>query len=439
MSEPISDDLQTEELAETVDWLSFQKFRVRVIGGPDANREAVADSELSIGTSDGNELVLTDTTVSRHHATIVGDGAGFMLRDLDSTNGTRLGGYRIEGAQLKPGATFKIGRSTLTFETLEERVQKPVSAEQRYGELVGGSVAMRRLFAMLPRIARSLSTVLIEGETGTGKGALAAAIHQDSQRADAPFVVLDCASVAPTLIESHMFGHVRGAFSGATDDRPGAFVAANGGTLFLDEIGELPLDVQPKLLRVLEERVVVPVGSVAERPVDVRVVAATNRDLRSEVNRGAFRADLFYRLHVVRLEVPPLRDRREDIPVLIEHFRRQIAPDSAPLSDSIVEAWKSLRWSGNARELRGAVERHLLLGDDAYETVARTTDEAAPFDPRLSFRAAKELAVAKFERAYLGALVERHGGNLSQAARAARMDRNHLRHLLRRHEIEVKR
>jgi DNA-binding NtrC family response regulator len=428
-------EVQTEQLADP-SRLTFQRFRVRVVGGPDAGREVSSEGEeLSIGSADGNDLVLSDTTVSRHHCTITASPDGFKLRDLMSTNGTRLGGFKIDGALLRAGATFVAGRTTLSFEPLEEKVETQLSSQMSYAGMVGRSAAMRRVFAMLPRVAMTASTVLIEGETGTGKGVLAASIHNESSRRDGPYVVVDCAAIAPTLIESRLFGHVRGAFTGATEDRPGAFEAASGGTIFLDEVGELPLDVQPKLLRVLEERVVLPLGSVSEVPVDVRVVAATNRDLRAEVNRGTFRADLFYRLHVVRLRMPPLRERREDIPLLIEHFRQQIAPDRPAPPDALVETWGSLHWAGNARELRGAVERHLLLGDDAWETIAQRADPTAALNPALAFRTAKELAIAQFERAYLTMLVQRHGGNLSQAARAARMDRNHLRQLLQRHHI----
>ena len=434
----------TEELEDRFDWVSIQRFRVRVMAGA-APTEVVSDGEeLSIGSAAGNDLIIDDTAVSRHHCTITsakitGGDDGFLLRDLHSTNGTRVSGFRVRATFLKPGTVFKVGRTTLQFDPLEETVNAPISTDHHHGTMVGSSEAMRRLFAMIKRVARAESTVLIEGETGTGKTALADAIHQDSARREGPFVVVDCASIAPNLIESHLFGHVAGAFTGAAGERTGAFAAAKGGTVFLDEVGELPLEVQPKLLRVLEERVVVPLGSVQEVPIDVRVVAATNRDLRREVNEGTFRADLFYRLHVVRMTMPPLRERREDIPPLIEHFRRQIAPDSPPPPAAMIETWQRLHWSGNARELRSAVERYLLLGDDAWQTAARSSDAMAPFNPELSFRAAKEIAVAQFEKGYLGMLIDRHGGNLSKAARAASMDRNHLRQLLRRHEIAIKR
>jgi DNA-binding NtrC family response regulator len=428
-------DTQTESLGDPSK-LTFQRFRVRVIAGQDAGREVSSEGEeLDIGSAEGNDLLLTDTTVSRHHCTITAGPDGFRLHDLDSTNGTRVGGFKIEAAVLRAGANFVVGRTTIAFEPLDEKVETQLSSHMAYAGMVGRSAAIRRVFAMLPRVAQSASTVLIEGETGTGKGAVAAAIHGESPRREGPYVVLDCAAIAPTLIESRLFGHLRGAFTGATADHTGAFEAASGGTLFLDEVGELPLELQPKLLRVLEERVVIPLGSVREVPVDVRVVAATNRDLRAEVNRGTFRADLFYRLHVVRLRMPPLRERREDIPLLVEHFRQQIAPDRPSPSEALVDIWSRLHWAGNARELRGAVERHLLLGDDAWETAARTADPTAALNPALAFRSAKELAIAQFERAYLTMLVQRHGGNLSQAARAARMDRNHLRQLLRRHDI----
>lgn len=430
----------TEELNERFDWVSLQRFRVQVMAGSGAPTEVVSDGEeLSIGSAPGNDMVLDDSAVSRHHCAITSENDGFILRDLNSTNGTRMNGFRVQAAFLKPGTVFNVGRTTLRFDALGETVNAPISTDHHHGGMVGKSPTIRRMFAMIRRVAKTESTVLIEGETGTGKTVLADAIHEDSARHDGPFVVVDCASIAPNLIESHLFGHTAGAFTGASTDRAGAFETAAGGTLFLDEVGELPLDVQPKLLRVLEERVVVPLGSVKEVPVDVRVIAATNRDLRREVNDGAFRADLFYRLHVVRMVMPPLRERREDIPVLIEHFRKQIAPHAPPPPPAMVAMWQRLHWSGNARELRSAVERFILLGDDAWQSAAQSTDAMAPFNPELSFRAAKEVAVTQFELGYLGMLIDRHGGNLSKAARAASMDRNHLRQLLRRHDIQIKR
>ncbi|UQA61169.1 sigma 54-interacting transcriptional regulator [Polyangium aurulentum] len=440
------------------------RFRIQVVSGPDRGLEKISDGqELAIGTANANHLILTDRAVSRHHCLINATDQGFLLRDLGSKNGTTLGGFRIQGAFLAPGALLGVGESTLRFEQLADEIVEPLADEERYGRVLGQSTAMRRVFAALPRIAASDSTVLIEGETGTGKGLLAEVIHQKSPRARGPFIVVDCSSIPPNLIEAELFGHAKGAFTGADRARPGAFEAAAGGTIFLDELGELPLDMQPKLLRALEERVVRRVGSLDPVKLDVRVIAATNRDLRQEVNRGAFRSDLFYRLNIVRIRLPSLRERREDIPMLIAHFHEQFARGGDPRPPAeLVTAFARQDWPGNVRELRAAVERAILMQDPALWFGANlgaspvasppppeTPPETPPATPPAttygfsyeddltlgSFRAAKERAVARWERGYVETLIRQNGGNLSRAARAARTDRNYLRELLRRHGL----
>jgi two-component system response regulator GlrR len=404
--------------------------------------------ELSIGTARGNHLVLTDRAVSRHHCAISATEEGFFLRDLGSRNGTTLAGFRVTGAYLGPGAVLGVGESTIRFQPIADQIVEPLAPEERYSRLLGHSTAMRRIFAALPRIAASDSTVLIEGETGTGKGLLAEAIHARSPRAKGPFVVIDCGAIPPSLIEAELFGHVKGAFTGAQASRPGAFEAAAGGTVFLDEVGELPIDMQPKLLRALEERVVRRVGSLDPVRLDVRVIAATNRDLRGEVNRGTFRSDLYYRLNIVRIRLPPLRERREDIPMLVAHFHEQLAPSEDPRPPAeLVAALARQDWPGNVRELRGAVERAILMRDiELSELTSEATGAARhesagpPMDYEGdfalgSFRAAKERVVTRWERGYLETLVRKCGGNVSRAARTARMDRNHLRELVRKYGI----
>jgi len=438
----VGDERATEVATATrLAALVFRKFRVTVIDGEQRGTHAVATtSELAIGTAAGNQLVLVDPTVSRHHCAIRVTPRGCQLRDLSSTNGTWLAGHLVEGAYLKPGSTFRAGSTSLRFELLDDEVREPLSEDDRFGDALGQSPVMRRIFAALAKIAAADSTVLLEGETGTGKGLLADLIHRQSPRAGGPFVVVDCASIPATLIESELFGHEKGAFTGAHAARAGSFEAAAGGTIFLDEIGELPLELQARLLRALEERVIKRVGSTREVRLDVRVVAATNRDLREAVNRGKFRADLFYRLDVVRLRLPPLRDRREDIPLLVAHYYRIFTgDDQAVPPDALVEALSEHAWPGNVRELRSAVERAVLLADPALSI---DPDPATPpavvdvLDDRLSFRESKERAVTRWERWYIQELVARHGGNLTRAARAARMDRAHLRELLRRYTGE---
>ena len=415
----------------------FRRFSLRVVGGPDEGREAVSSGEeASVGTEPGNDLVLTDRTVSRHHLAIRATRRGLELRDLSSTNGTVLGGYRVLTAFVEPGALIGLGRSVVRLDLGEGEVRETLSERQTLGRAIGVSPAMRRVFALLERFAVSDGTVLLEGETGTGKELLAAAIHEQSPRAAGPFVVVDCGAIPPTLIESELFGHVRGAFTGAVEAREGAFELARGGTLFLDEIGELPLEVQPVLLRALEDRTFKRVGDDRRRQVDVRVVAATHRDLREEVNRARFRADLFYRLAVLRARVPALRERREDVPHLVRHFSEQMAADgvTAALPDELVTAFASHTWPGNVRELRSAVQRALLLGDASRwrEGVEREADE---LDLTLTFGAAKERAMMRWEADYVRRLVARHAGNLTRAARVVGMSRNHLRKLAERYGV----
>jgi DNA-binding NtrC family response regulator len=423
--------------------IRVQRYRVRAVDGPDAGREAQSDAlEFTIGTAEGNHLVLTDGTVSRHHCVITAGARGFRLADLGSRNGTRVGGCRVEAAYLEPGASFQVGGTTLRFDSLDAVGHHALSAAESYGRLLGASPAMRYVFEILPRIAASDSTVLVEGETGTGKGLIAEAIHAGGPRARGPFVVLDCGAIPANLVESELFGHQKGAFTGAHTARAGAFEAARGGTIFLDEIGELPLEMQPKLLRALEDRVVKPIGSHEPVKLDVRVVAATNRDLRREVNRGTFRSDLYYRLNIVRLTVPPLRERREDIPLLARSFWAHFSgrPDATPPAH-VVSALARQDWPGNVRELRAAIERAVLGVPDAPTPApaaapSATPTEGAPlFDPAVSYQDAKDRAVSDWERRYVKELVEKFEGNLSRASREARMDRSHLRKLLKKYGL----
>jgi transcriptional regulator with GAF, ATPase, and Fis domain len=421
--------------------LRLDGFSLTVIEGPDNGASLRAQaSEVSVGTAQGNDLVLADPTVSRHHFSISATPTGLLLRDLGSSNGTWVGGVRLLQGYVDDGARVRVGRTTLRVDLSDEDICEALSPDDRFGSLLGASSAMRRIFAALPRIAQSESTVLLEGETGTGKGVLAAAIHEASPRASRPFVVLDCTAIPPSLIESELFGHIKGAFTGATADRAGAFEQASGGTIFIDEIGELPLEMQPKLLRALEERTVKRVGGNQRIKLDARVIAATNRDLRMEVNRGAFRADLFYRLNVVRIHVPPLRERAGDIDRLARHFHAEIAPDR-PIPEELIEALRRQAWPGNVRELRAAVERAVLLDDPALMALASdpsagaATDAEEGFDPRVPFRVAKQKAADRWEQRYVGELLARAKGNISEASRIAKMDRSHLRTLLRKYGI----
>ena len=414
--------------------IRFARYRLTVLEGPDRGATIDgAEPEVSVGTAEGNTLVLGDVTVSRHHIAIAPTPRGHLLRDLESTNGTSVNGVIVERAYLASNVVIAVGDTRLRFDVLRDDETAALSADTAWGRALGTSAAMRRLFAMLPRIAESDATILLEGETGTGKSLIASEIHEASPRRAGPFIVVDCGSIPPSLVESELFGHEKGAFTGATASRAGAFEAAHGGTVFLDEIGELPLDMQPKLLRALEERVIKRIGRNDETPLDIRLIAATNRDLRSEINKGRFRSDLYYRLNTFRLRVPPLRERREDIPLLVAHYYDELGAGQ-PTAELLTDFARH-DWHGNVRELRAAVERAVLLGDPAvWESLA---DAAPPpvRDEPMSYREAKERAVGAWEREFVGRLIADHGGNISRAARAARMDRNYLRELMGRHRL----
>ncbi|MBA3819974.1 MAG: sigma 54-dependent Fis family transcriptional regulator [Deltaproteobacteria bacterium] len=428
--------------------VNLRRCKLVVIKGAQRGTEFVIAGDLfRVGKAPENDLHLDDETVSRVHFEITRDAKGYLVRDLKSTNGTFLDGAEVKEAYLRAGSVIRAGSCELKFTPFEERIEILPSDKEQLGEMVGTSPAMREIFGLVEKIAPTDATVLIEGETGTGKDMIARTLHQLSPRGGAPFIVVDCGAVAGTLIESELFGHDKGAFTGAVTSRQGAFELANGGTVFLDELGELSLDLQPKLLRVLEQRELRRVGGTKTIKVDLRVIAATRKDLRSEVEKGKFREDLYFRLNVVPIVAPPLRDRREDIPLLIDHLLIKLAPGTAvELSDGTRAALMAHDWPGNVRELRNVIERALALGADPGMLVAPlgAPDPAArgaqlrdgiEFEPELSFRDTKEKWNELFERRYLSWLLKRADGNISKAARDADMDRKYLHKLLRKYGI----
>ena len=411
------------------DTVLIRQFEVAVVDGVDRGKRCVSSSdELAIGTAEANDLQLTDPAVSRHHCALRIDPRGLALCDLGSRNGTLLGNVEVVRGYVQSGARVRIGQTTLVVEILDRDLVQPISGADRFGPILGASPAMRRLYPLLEQCGRAASTVLIAGETGTGKELIAEAIHAGSQRCNAPFVVVACGALSHDLAESELFGHEQGAFTGAATTRIGAFEAAHGGTVFLDEIGELPLSLQPLLLRVLENRTIRRIGSNEHRRVDVRVIAASHRDLRELVNTRRFRLDLYYRLHVIRVAVPPLRERTGDVAMLAAQFWRAFRSD--PIPDALVEQLAVQSWPGNVRELRNEVERAAQIG----WTPQRVPVVAA----RESFGEAKDRALAAWERTWVEELLSAHGGNLSRAARAARMGRSNLRELARRHGVATR-
>ncbi len=437
--------------------LELARCALVVLSGPERGRRVLLERDVfRIGKHPDNDLVLSDETVSRRHCEIVRDHGGFLLRDLGSTNGTLLDGAEVREAYLRSGAVVTVGKVELQVKPFAERIELLPSERESFGDAVGRSVVMRTLFGLLERLAPTEATILLTGETGTGKDVMARAIHEHSARRGGPFVVVDCGAVVGSLIESELFGHERGAFTGATERRRGAFELAEGGTLFLDEIGELPLDLQPKLLRAIETRRFKRVGGSGELRADVRIVAATKRPLRMEVARGKFREDLYFRLAVVPVELPPLRERPEDVPLvaerLLERFSaREGLEEPIRLAPEALDALRAHEWPGNVRELRNVLERAALLARAMGRSeigpsdvplwspnrAADRRDGPPPFEPGRSYRETKAAWEAWFERRFVTWLLQRHGGNVSAAARAAEMDRKHLSHLARKHGVPI--
>ncbi|MFZ5445275.1 MAG: sigma 54-interacting transcriptional regulator [Myxococcota bacterium] len=418
----------------------YEPLRLNVVAGPDAGARVVLRRDtLVIGTHESADLRLTDDTVSRFHCELAREQGRLAVRDLGSRNGTSIDGVQVERAWAEPGQRLTLGRTTLELTKGEagESARVPLGRE-RFGALVGRSVAMRTAFSLLERAAASDATVLLEGETGTGKEGAAEGIHEASARAKRPFVVVDCGAIPPQLLESELFGHERGAFTGAVARREGAFEAARGGTVFLDEVGELPAELQPRLLRVLERREVKPVGATHYLPVDVRIIAATHRALRAEVNSKSFRADLYYRLAVLVVRLPALRERADDLPLLVEALLEQLHASTLPEAAAVrapetLERLARHAWPGNVRELRNWVERSLALREPpALESAA---EAAASPTATLDLKDARARASLQFERQYLEDMLARTGNNVAKAAREAGVDRKYFYRLLYRHGL----
>ncbi len=422
-------------------------------------RHRFDSAAVRIGAGAGNDVVIDRPTVSSVHAEFSLSPQGFRLRDLGSTNGTVVAGVRVLDCIVGDGARIVLGGDVeLELHVSKDKVSQPLSAETEMYGAVGASPAMRAVFSRIERVGKTDATVLIHGETGTGKEVTAWAIYEASKRKDKPFVVVDCASIARTLIESELFGHEKGAFTGADKRRIGAFERANGGTLFLDELGELELELQPKLLRVLERREVQRLGGDKPMPIDVRIIAATNRDLRSMVARREFREDLYYRLAVVTLELTPLRERREDIPVLVDHFLKDLGLDRAALPEGALDRFLEHSWPGNARELKNAVERAVVLGEakplgsvsqpsSAPVTSSAPTTSASSGDgevgsfvvqPDVPYKDQKASVIADFEERYVRTLMRIHQGNVSAAARVAGIDRMSLHKIIERYGLDAR-
>ena len=418
---------------------------VVVLSGTSKGTQKPIGSRLTIGKSPENDLVLNDDTVSRRHCELTKAPDGIHVRDLGSTNGTRVQGARITEAIVQPGAVLKVGEIEVAIRANANRAEVMPSDKKLFGGALGSSLAMRTIFGVLERIAATDATVLLEGETGTGKDVLARAIWTESNRASGPFVVVDCGAVSYSLLESELFGHERGAFTGAVASRQGAFELADGGTVFLDEIGELPIDVQPKLLRVLETKEFRRVGGNKTIRSDVRVVAATKRNLQREVAAGKFREDLYFRLAVVPVTVPSLRARRDDVPMLVEHILKAAGgAETLTVSPDTMQALMAHDWPGNVRELRNVLERAVYMaratGANELSLISLPMSSgggegAFHFEQGKSYRETRAKYDTEFEKRYVKWLLGRHAGNVSAAARDAKMDRKHLHDMAKKHGL----
>jgi DNA-binding NtrC family response regulator len=430
-------------ISEEKDFKYLRSGRLVIVEGEDRDTALVVEKErVTIGRSNVCDLTLRDGSVSGVHCEVVAGPDGFLLRDLGSTNGIFMLGHRIRELYLRPGSEFQIGNNLIRFEPLENMVKIPLSRQDHFGAVLGRSVPMREVFAVLERVSTSDLPVLLRGETGTGKELLASAIHAYSFRKNHPFIVLDCGAVPATTIESTLFGHEKGAFTGAVDSRRGVFEEASGGTLFIDEVGDLAVGLQPKLLRALEQQEIQRVGGVKPIKVDVRIVAATHRNLAARVDQGLFREDLYYRLSVVEVFVPPLRDRPEDVPLLVKQFLQEELPPGVEISEEARASLQSHTWPGNVRELRNVMERASRLAEgeliDVHDLhLGRSQGDRLPMaiGGNLPYKEAKARLLGQFERQYLVQLMKEYGGNLSAASREAGLARNHLRSLCRKYDI----
>ena len=411
-----------------------RECRLTVVDGTAAGRVYPFAAERTvIGADPRADVVIDDTALSKFHCEIrIAEGAA-TVRDLGSRNGTTIDRVPVIEAPLRSGALLGLGRTTLRFDVGSREVEIPVSSRERFGRMHGRSVAMRAAFALLEAAAASTSTILLQGESGTGKDLAAESIHLESARRDGPFVVLDCGAIPASLLEVELFGCEPGAFTGATTRRIGVFEAASGGTILLDEIGELALELQPKLLRAIENREIQRLGSTKRLPVDVRVIAATNRNLRQEVNARRFRSDLYYRLAVVVVTLPALRERIQDLPILVDAILADLGAGDSPMARALRgELLPELlrhAWPGNVRELRNYLEGCLVRQDGHVPAVATGEPTIDPTEPLALVR---ERWVRHVERRYLEQLLALHGNNVSAAARAAGIDRVHLHRLLAR-------
>jgi DNA-binding NtrC family response regulator len=420
--------------------LRVRRARLEVIRGPDRGlQKDIQTLHMLVGASLECDLILADPAISRRHFEVLTTEEGYVLRDLESKNGTEIRGVRVRQAMLYGGEEIDVGHSTLLLSVYDEHDEFKLSSKNSFGSMIGRSAAIRQVFAELERAAPTDTPLLLEGESGTGKDLAAENVHQHSPRKGKPFVAFDCGAVSPNLLESELFGHRKGSFTGADRDRTGVIESADGGTVFLNEIGEIPLTLQPRLLRLLDKWETRRVGENRYRPVDVRLIAATNRDLKNEVEIGDFREDLYYRLSVVRVRLPALRDRREDIALLAKKFLRNRAPDRDPdeiITDQVLAMFLNHLWPGNIRELRNVVERLILFPERPGKALGGDQNsKSTPLIPSnfldLSFRKFQQ----QCEKAYLSAVIDSCNGVMTEASAKAGLPRMTFYRLVKKYKL----
>ncbi|MBX3190614.1 MAG: sigma 54-dependent Fis family transcriptional regulator [Labilithrix sp.] len=424
-------------------------FRLVVVEGPDEG--AVFELEVNgprvlVGQSAVCHVRLNDLEVSRRHASLEASPLGLRIQDLDSTNGLWVDRVHVFEALLTGEELVRLGRTQLQVEPVLGPAT-PMPAASSFGHVLGVSERMRRLYPIFARLAASDVPVIIEGETGTGKEVVAEALHANGPRASGPFVVFDCTAVPPSLVESELFGHEKGAFTGALTTRKGVLEQADGGTLLIDELGDLDLALQPKLLRAIERLEIRRLGGDRAIRVNVRVLAATRRDLDREVLAGRFRDDLYHRLAVARVELPPLRERRGDIELLAGHFWSEMGGEERLMPLALLQGWENEPWSGNVRELRNAVARAIALGDLHDDRRPRRSVDPGPpagvssdndtVERLLSLRApfieTRERLLEDFERRYVERLFAEASGDLERASVIAGIGKRYLQKLRAKH------
>ncbi|MBI5537270.1 MAG: sigma 54-dependent Fis family transcriptional regulator [Deltaproteobacteria bacterium] len=427
-------------------------YQLTVVHGPDVGATFAVDghmerSRLYLGHGPLCDLRLNDPRVSRRHATLQAEPQGLRYTDLGSTNGSQVNGVTVLDALLQGGETLQIGSTVLKVQQVAAfEVQLP--KELCFGKLHGASPEMRRLYPLFQKLADSDLPVVVEGETGTGKEVLAEAIHEAGARAQGPFVVFDCTAVPSSLIEASLFGHERGAFTGAVAARRGLFEEAHGGTLFIDEIGDLELSLQAKLLRAVDKASIRRIGGAKWIDVDVRIISATRRDLDAEVAAGRFRDDLLFRLGGARIELPPLRARQGDVGLLATLFWSEMGGAPDKLTPEFIAQLETSSWPGNVRELRHVLARSLALGDtisaaeppprSASPSVAPRPNQVRDFFEAVlsqgtSFAVGRQKVLDEFERRYVSWILERHGGHVGKAAAAAGIGRRYFQEIRSRH------